>query len=296
MSFSRELKKELCKIGCPTCCKMAECYGLLLFSGAFETDNLCARFENDDIAEHLASLCNRLFRCSYTLGGGGIKKEIYTFNLNTAQAKTVKEVFLSGDEKSAIQHHNIEDECCRRSFLRGVFLACGYVSDPQKKYGLEFVVQQKGLADELFEYLCELGFSPKMTVRQKSTVIYFKDSETIEDILTTLGATEKTFDFINAKIYKNLRERENRLNNCETANIEKTVTASVIQRMAITKLRASGIMDELSPELQTAAKLREENPESSLNEMVQTANGLSRSGLNHRLNRLVQIAKERNLI
>ena len=296
MSFSQDLKKELCKISCPTCCKMAECYGILLFCGAFDTPDLCARFENDEVAEHLAWLCRRLFRCDYSLTGGGIKKEIFTFSLSKSQAKIVKDMFLSGDEKTAIQYHNLEDDCCRRSFLRGVFLSCAYISDPQKKYRLDFVVQQKDLADELFEYLTELGFAPKMTVRQKSTVIYFKDSDAIEDILTTIGATEKVFEFLNTKIYKNVRERENRLNNCETANIGKTVSASVVQRKAIEKLRERGILDELSPALQSAAKLREENPDSSLNEMVQFEKGLSKSGLNHRLGRLVEIAKEKKLI
>ena len=148
------------------------------------------------------------------------------------------------------------------------------------------------MAKEFFELLCEMGLNPKITTRGKTSIIYFKESENIEDLLTTIQATNHTLELAGIKVYKDMRNRYNRISNCEMANISKTVNAAVTQNNAIAKLKAAGAFNKLSDELQFAANLRQNNPEATLKELVEIAGGnITKSGLNHRLNRLVTLAK-----
>lgn len=295
MSFSATLKSELCKTEASTCCRLAECYGMLLFSRALFSDFIYFTAENEDVVEHLSEELRYFFGVHSKISGSGLKKEIFTLTAGEDDTDRIKQA-LNSSEHSVIKHHNISDECCKQAFLRGAFLACGYIDDPNKDYNLEFVIGGEKLAAEFWDFLKEAGFKAKKSLRGKSTVLYFKDSEKIEDILTTIGAGDKTLELAGIKVYKDMRNHINRINNCETANIDKTVNASVEQRTAIEALKKSGVLSELSDELKSTAKIRTENPEASLNELCHLCGGISRSGLNHRLRRLIAIAKDKNLI
>ena len=230
------------------------------------------------------------------ISGGGTKRDYFTVTIED-EAKCTEILnslgyfgFELGD--SVIKYQNIEDECCKVSFLRGAFLACGIVSDPNKEYHAEFPIKNATLTNEFYEILCEMGLKPKKSSRGQTHIIYFKESENIEDLLTTIQATNHTLELAGIKVYKDMRNHYNRLSNCEVANISKTVNAAVAQNQAIAKIKQEGAFESLSEELRFAAELRQKNPEATLKELVElSGNTITKSGLNHRLSRLVTIAK-----
>ena len=296
MSFTSDIKSELTKLETPTCCKIAECYGILLFGRAFSEKLISISTESDEVVERITHLLNSCFAVQPHITGGGSKRDHFTVTVED-EIKCTEILnslgyfgFALGD--SVIKTQNIEDECCQMSFVRGAFLACGSVSDPNKEYHAEFPIKNATLTDEFYELLCEMGLKPKKSLRGQTHIIYFKESENIEDLLTTIQATNHTLELAGIKVYKDMRNHYNRISNCEVANISKTVNAAVSQNSAIEKIKQNGDYEKLSAELKFAAELRQKNPEASLSELVQiSGNSITKSGLNHRLNRLVTIAK-----
>jgi len=296
LSFTSDIKSELTKIETPTCCKISECYGILLFGRAFSEKNISLSTENEEVVERITHLLNSCFAVQPYIQGGGSKRDYFTVTIDDEQKCTeiLNSLGYFGFElgDSVIKYQNIEDDCCKASFVRGAFLTCGMVSDPNKEYHAEFPIKNATLTNEFYELLCELGLKPRTTLRGKTHIIYFKESEHIEDLLTTIQATNHTLELAGIKVYKDMRNHYNRLSNCEIANISKTVNAAVAQNQAIEKIKESGTFEALSDELKFAAELRRKNPEASLKELVElSGNAITKSGLNHRLNRLVTIAK-----
>lgn len=175
------------------------------------------------------------------------------------------------------------------AFLAGVFLVCGTASEPVKSYRLEFLPPSEDLADLLFEELSLAGYPPKSSQRRGETVLYFKESEQIEDLLTMMGAPHCSLELMETKVYKDLRNRANRATNCETANIDKMVRACTQQLADIGLLRETGAFASLPAAAQAVAQLREAHPDASLSELAAFAS-LSRSGVNHRLRQIAQAA------
>ena len=176
------------------------------------------------------------------------------------------------------------------AFVGGAFLACGSFADPEKKYHLEFAVPREEICGTLTGILQEVGFFPRITVRRSLPLVYSHDSEQIEDLLTFMGAPITSLDVMNIKILKERRNAANRAFNCDNANIDKVVSAAVVQIEAI---QAVGI-ENLPEELRPLAILRLENPDDSLRELGQKLSPpLSRSGVNHRLERILALANER---
>ena len=296
MSFTSDVKSELCKIETPTCCKISECYGILLFGRAFSEKSIVLSTENEEVALRTSRLLRQCYRVQPNISGGGNKIDYFTVSIsNSSKCKDILNSlgyfgFSLGDE--LIKSQNIEDDCCKASFIRGAFLSCATVSDPNKEYHAEFPIRDAKLADEFFELLIEMGLKPKRSVRGKTFIIYFKESENIEDLLTLIQATNHTLELAGIKVYKDMRNHYNRISNCEMANISKTVNAAVEQTRAIEKIKDLGAFPKLSKELQIAAQLRLENPEATLKELSELSkDNITKSGLNHRLKRLIEIAK-----
>lgn len=183
-------------------------------------------------------------------------------------------------------------ERCVSSYLKGVFLICGNISDPNTDYHLELNIPSYTLSKDLELLLEEMELPAKRLRRKGDNVLYYKDSGQIEDFLTLIGASNASMEMMNVKIIKELRNSLNRVNNCETANIDKTSMASAKQRKAVQKIEAKGAMYLLPEDLQMVATLRMENPEMSLSKLCKLCDPpMSRSGLNHRLERIVEFAE-----
>ena len=198
----------------------------------------------------------------------------------------------AGEDPRRVDFTHVPEEEAA-AFLSGAFLACGAVSDPEKGYRVEFATQHQPLADDLAALLAEYLAPPKRTVRRNDYLLYYKESENIEDLLTYLGAPKSSLELMEVKIVKELRNRVNRATNCETANISKTVNAALSQIEDIRLIEASGGIGSLDEELRELARLRLQNPDMSLRELGQALTSpISRSGVNHRLRRISEYAAE----
>lgn len=290
-----DVKNELLSLEMvPDCCAHAEAYGMLLFGRSFSNYGISFAAENKIVSDKYAKCIESIIgkKPEYSFGEG--KMGIVSVDAEQ-DCEAVLEQFghSKGDLSLRINRSNLADECCFSAFIRGVFLSCGTVSSPEKNYHLEFVIPYLKLSNDLISLLKELGFEPKHVTRKGYHIIYFKDSTEIEDLLTSMGATNSTLQLIGIKIQKNMRNRINRRVNFETANISRAVNAAGVQLDSIRKIQKEKGIDFLSPALQEIAKIRMENPDASLNEMEVLLGGtLSKSGINHRLNKIVKIAQE----
>ena len=178
-------------------------------------------------------------------------------------------------------------------FTAGVFLSCGSINNPNKEYHLEFVIPTEQLYQDFSKILNSFGFALKMVRRKKDYVLYIKDSEAIEDILTFMGAQQSTLDIMNIKILKDVRNRANRIANCDAANIDKVIAASTRQIDDIMLIEENIGLSNISPDLREVAELRLDNPELSLKEIGELmAKPLQRSGVNRRFQKIAKIAEK----
>lgn len=181
---------------------------------------------------------------------------------------------------------------CTRSFLQGLFLSCGTVTYPESSYHMEFSIRGQDRAEKVIELLSLFSDSPKLIERRGELYgVYYKDSEQVVDVLGYLGANKAAFKTLDIKIYKEMRNEANRLSNCETANIGKTVRAANAQMAAIHKIIDMGKADELPSELRETLDLRAAFPEATLNELAEMHTPpITKSGVNHRLKRLIDFS------
>ncbi len=298
MSFSSEVKSELCRLPVDKyCCAMAEAYGAMLFGRAFTETSIRMVTEHAAVAARLAALFKKAFGLSFDLSPA---KSETAGKRNLAlvsreKISLVRALLGYGQAPELALHLNnamLEEDCCKTSFLRGAFLTGGSVIDPEKKYHLELVTPHQALSRETVALLLEVGLPPKLTLRAGGMVIYFKQSEAIEDFLTATGAPLSAVRLMETKIEKDVRNQINRKVNCETGNLTKTVEAVLSQREAIARLQGSPVWETLPEPLRETARLRLDYPEDSLVDLCQRFDPpLGRSGLNHRLRKLVELAK-----
>lgn len=296
MSFSSDTKQELCKSNIRPCCALAEMYGILLYCNTFTGREIKIITESRALAQRLPRLMKRAFGLAFDLLPAEGEKGKLSFVVNSPEK--IKKIFAAYgyDSEKLIAHQVnlsvLEDDCCRVSFIRGAFLTGGSVTDPMKRYHLELVTDHYNVSRGTFALLLDMGFTPKDTSRNGNYIIYFKQSEAIEDFLTTIGAPVAAMKVMSAKIEKDMRNSVNRRVNCEAANVGKTAFAALDQIRAIEKLERAGILDTLPEKLKETARLRKENPEVSLSELAGMMNPpVSKSCLNHRLRKLVRLAE-----
>ncbi len=295
MSFSSELKEQLCEIPPENlCCRYAQGYGMLLYAREFSGRGIKLSTSCTPAVSLLADFCRKELDVEPTLITGKDGGQQFRISRRGDVAKVLRAFGHSPDEVAfTLNDSNLEDECCLPHFLRGVFLACGRMTDPARGYHLEFSVGRVKAASALETLLKSMGYPPLSSIRGNSCLLYYKDSETIEELLTVMGAVGGALEVMNTKVYRDLRNRVNRLTNCEASNIGKTVQASREQLKAIEYLRKNGGLRSLPDELRQIAKLRVSNPEASLSEIGQMCEPpLSRSGVNHRLSKLLVLAEQ----
>lgn len=290
MSFSAQVKEELCHVGLNhPCCAVAEAYGVLLYANAFSTTEIKIITASAAFAQRLP----RLFKKAFGFGFDSVTEGAKSVFL-IRDAARIAAIFdkFGYDAASALVHHInlgvLEEECCRASFIRGAFLAGGSITDPSKRYHLELVTDHRNVSGEAFSILLEMGFSPKDTTRAGHYVIYFKQSEAIEDLFTTIGATGAAMDIMSAKVEKDMRNAVNRRVNCDSANADKIVSAAQGQIDRIHFLDREIGLDNLPRDLAEVALLRVANPSASLTELAMLADPpVSKSCINHRLRKLM---------
>ncbi|NSW91683.1 MAG: DNA-binding protein WhiA [Firmicutes bacterium] len=312
MSFSSLVKNELCRINIKEeCCLKAELAAVVAIGGIISfTDNsmdITIITENAAFARRTYLLFKELLGFSVEVKcrkGKKLKKHtsyILTIADPNNANKVIKDlnIQLNMDERrnfpTIVQDVKkiITNSCCKRSYLRGAFLAGGSISDPEKTYHIELTTRFPLLAYELKEMISDYNLNAKIIKRKGYYVIYLKEGDHIVDFLNIIGAHSALLNMENIRILKDMRNNVNRIVNCETANLEKTVNASVRQIQNIEYIRDYIGFDKLPKNLREIAELRLQYSDASLKELGEMLEPpLGKSGVNHRLRRLEKIAKD----
>lgn len=298
MSFSAQTKAELCKLPISKrCCAVSEAYGVLLYCNMFTAEEIRIVTSSEDFAERLPKLFKKAFSCGFDCRSEmDIKGKIV---LSITDCATIARIFTAfGNEADSHFAHHInlavlEESCCKASFLRGVFLAGGSITDPSKSYHLELVTDHMSVSREAFAILLDMGLYPKDASRGGNYITYFKQSSAIEDFFTLIGAPLAAMDIMSAKVEKDMRNKINRRVNCDSANADKIVLASEEQLDAIVAIEHGPGLESLPDKLREAALLRIANPEASLTDLAALAMPpVSKSCMNHRLRKLLELGAQ----
>lgn len=294
MSFSHNVKKELAALtGQEPCCVRAQAYALALFGRSFSAREMCIQTDYAEVAECYRSMIADVCGVEVKVNVSDAGKYLVEVEREEDRRQVIDEFGHSHGGALRINRANLSGDCCAGAFVRGAFLACGTVTAPDKDYHFEFAIPYLNISRDLMKLLEEYDFRPKMVTRKGVRVVYFKDSESIEDILTFMGAANASLEIMGVKMYKDMRNNINRKTNFETANITRTVDAAMQQIEAIRKIERCRGLNSLPDQLRKIAVIRRDNPEMSLREIGEIIDDpISRSGVNHRLRRIVEIAAE----
>jgi DNA-binding protein WhiA len=306
-SFSGETKNELARVVPGNrCCQVAELSALLRLNGRLElTGNnrktLCITTENAGIARKSFKLFKALFEFPLTVVMETKRRfntnRYYLVNahLDEQHITILNELGIIDDENHlvyGVERGIVRKRCCKRTYMRGVFLARGSVSKPGGSYHLEMVFPTYELARSVQRVGESLGIKLRLTERKKTFLLYLKDSDQIVDFIRLIGANYALLEFENVRVYKSMKNQVNRQVNCETANLEKTLEASWRQVENIRRLIDRYTVEGLPENLRELAVLRLDYPDFSLKELGEMLSPpLSKSGVAYRMKKLEQLSE-----
>lgn len=286
MSFSTNVKEELSKMSnlANKECVKAE------FLGYISTVNLSIvnksiRFstESEYNINRFAKLLNNLKIDKYQIE---LQGKNYVISLKD-------EKIFNFIELNNLNQTKLFEENSEKAFIRGCFLGSGSVNNPENKYHIEINLKQREYAEFAIEILKKYNINLKMLEKANRYSAYSKDGEEISKFLAFIGASNAVLKFEDIRVYRDMRNNVNRIVNCETANLSKTVDAAVKQIDAIKKIKERGRFAELSDNLQEIAELRLKYPEVSLLELGKMVNPpIGKSGVNHRLKAIIKFSEE----
>lgn len=298
MSFSSKLKEELCEAKLSGKeAQRAFVYGAFLFAKGASSACLQHTTEHLFIVEALKKQLRAMGGIPFHITSAQHGETLLYTGAVPYQEKRDKLLALwgyqPGEEFTARITDVVDSEEDTAAFLRGAFLTCGSITDPEKEYHMEFVVPNAALCNALLFLVREAGIPAKTTKRKNSFIIYIKESEQIEDLMTFMGGSLSALHMMNVKILKDVRNQVNRVTNCETANIDKTVIAAANQIEDINYIIQNRGIEYIPDHLRELAELRLENPDVSFAELAaMLTSPISKSGVSHRLRKLSQLAKE----
>lgn len=306
MSFSNDVRNELARVMPERqCCRKAELSALLVNAQLAGVNNgfiLRTETENAAIARKQFKLIKDIYGWQSSVRMETRtrfkKHRVYVVSsfLDQEGIKALQELLVIDQELQIRQQACpafITRNCCRRSFLRGLFLNRGFISRPEESYHLEILVNGTGLAADAQKMASRMGLELRGSARKNSIMLYMKDSEGIADFLRLAGANIALLDYENVRIIKSMRNNVNRQVNCETANLAKTIDASVRQIELIKQLKAAKGLEILPVQLKELAILRIEYPDCTLKELGNMLTpALSKSGVAYRMRKLESAAEE----
>lgn len=289
MSFSSEVKEELSKhLGKSRHCQLAELAALTAFQGRL--------YEPESGQKQMQDSENEILSSKYEL----LYHNLFQTEKKAYNKTKICEAIKMWDETENVEKITdtvngilIQQGCCKRSYIRGAFLAGGSISDPNKSYHFEIVCRTEPQAIQLRENINSFDMDAKIVERKKHYVVYLKEGSQIVDILNIMEAHVALMNLENVRILKEMRNTVNRKVNCETANISKTVNAAVKQVEDIMYIKETAGLESLPENLREMAELRLEYPEAPLKELGTYLDPpVGKSGVNHRLRKISMIAEE----
>ena len=310
MSFSGNVKEELSHhLGSARHCRIAETAAIISICGRVMIDSrgrysLKIHTENLSVARKCFTLLTKTFniRTDIAIRTNRMKGSVSYYivvkehdaALRILQAtKLIDQYGEVEEELSVVRNIVIQETCCKRAFIRGAFLASGSMSDPEKSYHFEIVCATREKAEQIQKIMKCFELDGKIVLRKKSFVVYLKEGSQIADVLNVMEAHVALMEFENVRILKDMRNTVNRKVNCETANINKTVSAAVKQIDDIRYIQETKGLDKLPEGLKDMALTRLTYPEASLKELGSLLTPpVGKSGVNHRLRKLSEMAEE----
>ncbi len=285
MSFSSDIKKELCTVNEKNlCCRRSELAAILLFGGDFGGSDVTVRAERTDVFKRICGLLKRV------LGITELQKEP---EIRLPADKLDELGIYSEGAGVSIDEEVFDRDCCKRAFFRGAFLMAGTAVDPHKNYRLELFAYNETVAALASEMLEGFGLTPGSIRRKNYFVIYLENYEAVSDALIIMGAQRSMLGLSYIQIEKDISNENNRRNNFLIANMDKAITASANQCAAIDKLAGTGMLETLDEELKSVAYARAEHPEMNLTELA-ALTGISKSTLSRRLNKLMELGNAKS--
>ena len=309
MSFSGNVKEELShQIAQARHCQIAELAALISMCGAVvitpgEKYRIKIHTEKIAVARKCFTLVTKTFNIRTDISvRRNLEKGSETYMLVIREHEDALRILqatkLIGEREDAYSALHIVDPilvqqpCCKRAFLRGAFLAAGSMSDPNKAYHFEIVCTTVNMAEQLRRMMCSFSMDAKIVARKKMYVVYLKEGAQLVDMLNIREAHVSLMELANVRILKEMRNAVNRKVNCETANINKTVSAAVKQVEDIRYIQQTIGLDKLSDGLKEMAILRLEHPDATLKELGEISDPpVGKSGVNHRLRKIGEIAE-----
>jgi len=306
MSFASEIKQELSSAEVDDCCQHAELAALIRMNGVISVSKY---YHTLDVQTENAAIARRI----YTLIKGAYdlqvellvrkkmklrKNNVYIVRLKKDVKQMLEDLEIYKDPYTVIRYISdryLEKECCRKSYMRGAFLAGGSINNPEtSSYHLEIFNYYEEHNNSLCELLNNFGLRAKTLARKNGYIVYIKEAEKITDFLTLIGAFSAVFKFEDVRIVRDMRNSVNRLVNCETANLNKTIGAAFRQIENIRLIEQTVGLEQLPEKLQEIAMLRVKHQDVSLKELGELlpTGKISKSGVNHRLKKIDQFAEK----
>lgn len=309
MSFSSSVKNEVARIKVlDKDSIIAELSGMLPMCGSlkfnqFQIVTLYFNTENSPVARRVFTFLKRNYSDDVEVivsKSRQLKKNnIYSVILNDADSVKVllKDLDFIRGENVFMPNYRVNsvliNDTCKRAYIRGAFLGGGSLTNPEKSYHLELVSNNEDHANFLSDLIHEYGLNSKIIKRKDNYVVYLKEAEQISDLLTIIGASHSVLEFENIRVVKFMKNRVNRIVNCETANLNKTVEAAIKQVEDILYIKNTIGLDKLPEPLREVAVLRMENTDYSLKEIGDLLNPpVGKSGVNHRLKKIKEFASK----
>jgi len=308
MSFASDVKKELTLLVGDPCCQMAELSALLRSNGEIFISSNGLKIDyltqNPTIAKRVVKLLKRVYKTEIELI---TKKQNRLNKRNTYVVRVTKDVSYIISELELMEGltpinniptNLVNTDCCKRSYLRGVFISCGSVNNPRtSNYHLELLLKDAVHAKDILELINTFAYNAKMIERHKGWMIYIKEAEKISDFLKLIEAYGSVMKFEDVRIYRDISNSVNRMNNCDIANQKKAMLSAQKQLDDIQLIEEKIGLEKITERLREAAILRIENPDASINELLDyaeeiTGKEMSKSGMNHRFRKLREIANE----
>ncbi|MDD3832080.1 MAG: DNA-binding protein WhiA [Clostridia bacterium] len=312
LTFSQQVKNEiLLNQHQPPCCLNAFLTAVIMSSELSISQKgvgFCISSINLDFVKYIAQIVDKLYGQQTDILAENVNKNKYLYTITVFNQQILFDcgVLYRDDNgltqiNSNVSPYVIEQECCKKSFVRALFLCCGSVVVPQitdekqsLSYKMEFALSNSNLALTLVQIMSQFGFDFKSIDRKSGVSVYIQESDTLSDILTFFGAQQCMFVLEDVKIARMLRNQANRQANCDVANINKSIDAAEKQIECIKKLIESGKMNLLDDKLKQMADLRMENASASIAELADML-GITKSGAAHRMNKLIEFAEQEQL-
>ncbi|MDN4619040.1 DNA-binding protein WhiA [Paenibacillus sp. PsM32] len=305
MSFAAQTKKELTMVEADDCCEHAELSALIRMNGSVQISNkkviLDISTENAAIARRIYSLIKKHFAVHTELlvrKKMRLKKNnVYIVRIPMGvqsiltTLKIVSEGFMF---TPGINTEMVRKNCCKRAYLRGAFMAGGSVNNPEgSSYHLEIASMYEEQCQALVDLANEFELNARCIERKKGFILYIKEGEKIIEFLSIIGAHQALFKFEDVRIMRDMRNSVNRIVNCETANLNKTIGAAVRQIDNIKFIQRRIGLEQLPDKLREVAEIRLAHPDMNLKEVGEMLKGgVSKSGVNHRLRKLDEMAEK----